>query len=98
MLFLLYINDIPPHNTCSIKMYPDDTAQSVILLMLWHHNMIDLHNWSINCYMHSNKTKCKIMHSERNTKAIYYISTEAGKASLSTWENKCYLKLTFKLI
>ena len=43
VLFCVYINYLPTHVSCSIKMFDDNfdsMAQSLILLILWLSNMI----------------------------------------------------------
>lgn len=65
-LFLLYINDLPDHLTCSVSLYADDTllfqpVNSVNDSLSFQNNINLISSWSDKWLLDFNTNKCKIM-------------------------------------
>lgn len=66
LLFLVYINDLPQHVSCPIRMFADDcviyhTVTNISDQEFLQSNLDNVHNWCIRWQMTLNPKKCKFI-------------------------------------
>ena len=87
LLFLLYVNDIPSHVRCKIKLFADDTKIWNIIktredVRLLQEELEALEAWSDKWLVRFNLDKCHIMHIGHVLDTKYYLHKQGLRMAL----------------
>ena len=83
MLFVCFVNDLPNVVTSNVLQFANDRklfTEVPIKLQTLQQDLAKLQIWSNEWQIHSNATKCKVMHLGKQSDPASYFMTSDGKA------------------